>query len=56
MACTPQEAVVAVRQKRLKELGYHRGPVDGIPGPRTRKSYPDWVQDHPNQSELYLLE
>lgn len=32
-------------QRRLRELGYHTGPVDGVPGPSTRSAIRSYQRD-----------
>lgn len=33
-------------QRRLNGAGYDAGPVDGVPGPRTREAIRAWQRDH----------
>lgn len=41
----PRETLLEL-QKRLTELGYNPGPVDGIYGPKTQSSFTDWKEDN----------
>ena len=42
---TPADPQVLAAQKALAELGYYRGQLDGISGPKTRRAVSDYQQD-----------
>ncbi len=42
---TPADPQVLAAQKALAELGYYRGAIDGISGPKTRRAVSDYQQD-----------
>ena len=41
-------------QRRLNDLGYHAGPVDGVAGPRTRAAISAY-QDHEGMTPTGML-
>jgi len=41
----PADPQVLAAQKALAELGYYRGAIDGISGPKTRRAVSDYQQD-----------
>jgi hypothetical protein len=43
---TPDDGVSGI-QARLQNLGFHPGPIDGIPGPKTAAAIRDFQRKHP---------
>ena len=41
----PADPQVLAAQKALAQLGYYRGPIDGIAGPKTRRAVADYQSD-----------
>lgn len=41
-----QYHLIKVVQRKLLELGYYPGPVNGINGPRTQKAIKEFQKDH----------
>lgn len=44
------DQIVLAVQKKLKELGYYRGPLDGIYGPLTQEAMQGWQRKRPHQN------
>src|SRR5262245_38645990 len=42
---TPADPQVLAAQKALAQLGYYRGAIDGIAGPKTRRAVADYQSD-----------
>lgn len=40
----PRDPIVSDIQRELRQLGYYRGPIDGIAGPMTRAAVSDFSQ------------